>query len=58
MTDLTITARNEYNKDTVKFTYTNCFITRLEGINYDNRNPEIIDSKFEFAFSQFDMEKL
>ncbi|MCZ2339254.1 MAG: hypothetical protein LC127_13900 [Chitinophagales bacterium] len=58
MTDLNIISRNEYNKDIVKFTYTNSFITRLEGIDYDHRNPEIIDSKFEFAFSQFYMEKL
>lgn len=58
MTDLNIFARDEYNKNVAKFTYTNAFITRLEGIEYSNQNPEQIESKFEFAFSQLHMELL
>lgn len=58
MTDLTLFARDEYNKNIAKFTYSNCFITRLEGIEYSNQNPEQIESKFEFAFGQLYMELL
>jgi hypothetical protein len=58
MADLSVIARDEYNKDVAKFTYTSCFITRLEGIEYNNQNPEQIESKFEFAFSQLHMELL
>jgi len=58
MTDLSVFAKDEYNKNIAKFVYTNCFITRLEGIEYNNQNPEQIESKFEFAFGQLDMKLL
>lgn len=58
MTDLTVFGKDEYDKDVVKFTYTNSFITRLEGIEYSNQNPDQIESKFEFAFGQFYMDLL
>ena len=57
-TDLSVFAKDEYNKEVAKFTYSNCFITRLEGIEYNNQNPEQIESKFEFAFGQLTMELL
>lgn len=58
MAELSIFAKDEYERDIAKFTYTNCFITRLEGIEYSHQNPEQIESKFEFAFSQLEMELL
>ncbi len=57
-TDLSVIAKDEYNKDVARFDYSNCFITRLEGIEYNNQNPEQIESKFEFAFGQLTMELL
>ena len=56
MTDITVIGKDEYDKDVVKFKYNHAFITRLDGFEYNNQNPEQIESKFEFAFGQFDME--
>jgi hypothetical protein len=58
MTDLTIYVRDEYNKNIAKFIYTKAFITALEGINYDYKDTDQIQSKFEFAYGQFTMELL
>jgi len=58
MVDLTIYAKDEYDKNIAKFTYTKAFITRLEGIDYNHQDADQIESSFEFAFSQFEMELL
>lgn len=56
MTDLVVYGKDEYEKNIVKFTYRKAFITRLENFTYDNQDTEKIESSFEFAFSQFEME--
>jgi len=45
---------NEYNQKTIEFIYYNAFITNLGGINYNYRDPEILESTVEFQYSQID----
>lgn len=57
-TIITIYALNEYNERTTAFHYYNCFITRLAEIQYNYRDPEEIESAFDFEFNQMDIELL
>ena len=43
---------NEYNKNTVEFTYTNAFPVSLGDISYNYRDSSEIDCAFTFSFSQ------
>lgn len=54
-TNFSILGLNEYNQTTVEFIYYNAFITSLGSINYNYRDPEIIESSAEFQFSQLDV---
>jgi hypothetical protein len=54
-TTLSILGLNEYNEPSVEFVYTNAFITNLGSINYNYRDPEIIESSAEFQFGQLDI---
>ncbi len=51
-TDITLYAKDEFDKNKVKFTYTKAFPVSLGGIDFNYRNPGEIESTFEFAFSQ------
>lgn len=57
-TDITLYAKDEFDKNMVKFVYTNAFPTSLGGINFNYRNTEEIETTFEFAFSQLKVELL
>lgn len=58
MADFTIYGLDEYNKKIVKFQYTKAFPIKLNGINYNYRNAEELESAFTFAYSQFYAELL
>ena len=55
-TIITIYGLNEYNERTIAFHYYNCFITHLAEIQYNYRDPEEIESSFDFEFNQMDIE--
>lgn len=52
-TDIVVYAKDEFDKNVMKFTYTKAFPVGLGGINYSYRDGEEIESSFTFAFSQF-----
>lgn len=56
--DLTIYAKDEFDKNKVKFTYTDAFPVSLGQINYNYRTGSEIETTFEFAFSQMLVELL
>ena len=51
-TDITLFALDEFDKNKVKFIYTDAFPVSLGGINFNYRQPGEIETTFEFAFSQ------
>jgi len=51
-TDITLYALDEFDKNKVKFVYTNAFPVDLGGINFNYRESGEIETTFEFAFSQ------
>jgi hypothetical protein len=55
-TNLTLYALDEFDKNKVKFTYTNAFPVSLGAINFNYRTAGEIETSFEFAFSQLDVE--
>jgi hypothetical protein len=52
-TDIVVYAKDEFDKNVMKFTYTKAFPVSLGGINYSYRDSDEIESSFTFAFSQF-----
>jgi hypothetical protein len=56
--NLSLIGLNEYNQSSIEFIYYNAFITTLGGINYNYRDPEILESAVEFQYSQFDIKLL
>lgn len=52
-TDFTIFAKDEFDQNVVKFTYTKAFPVSLGSIDYNYRESGEIETTFEFAFSQF-----
>lgn len=52
-TDFTIYAKDEFDQNVVKFTYTKAFPVALGNIDYNYREPGEIETSFTFAFSQF-----
>lgn len=56
--DITLYAKDEYDKNVVKFVYTNAFPVNLGGINFNYRTEGEIETTFEFAFSQLLVELL
>jgi len=50
--DFSLYAKNEFDQDIVKFTYTNAFPVSLGKIDFNYRDPGEIETSFEFAFSQ------
>lgn len=53
VSDFHLIARDEYNNPKIRFDYTECFITTLGGIDYNQRDPNEIECSFEFSFNQF-----
>lgn len=53
--NFSILSKNEYNQTIIEFQYKNAFITGLGSINYNYKDPEIIESSVQFQFSQFDV---
>ena len=51
-TDITLYALDEFDKNKVKFVYTNAFPVNLGGIDFNYRQAGEIETTFEFAFSQ------
>ena len=51
-TDFTMYGLNEFNKNTVQFTYTKAFPVTLGQISYDHRDPGEMECEFTFSFSQ------
>jgi hypothetical protein len=51
-TDITIVGKDEFNNDVIKWIYKSAFPTTLDGINYNHRQSEEIESSFTFAFSE------
>lgn len=58
MTDMTLYAKDEFDKNKVKFTYKNAFPVSLGQIDYNYRTEDEIETSFEFAFSQLLVELL
>lgn len=52
-TDFTVYAKDEFDQNIVKFTYTKAFPVKLGSIDYSYRDETEIETTFEFAFSQF-----
>jgi hypothetical protein len=50
--DITLYAKDEFDKNTVKFQYTKAFPVSLGSIDYNYRTEGEIETTFEFAFSQ------
>jgi len=51
-TNFSLYGLNEYNKNSVEFTYTNAFPVSLGNIDYSYRDSSEIDCSFTFSFSQ------
>lgn len=51
--DYTIYGMDEFDKPTIKYTYTKAFPTFLGSIDYNYRSATEIETTFSFAFSQF-----
>ena len=52
--DFHLFARDEYHNPKLRFDYTDCFITGLGEIDYNQREENEIEGSFEFSFNQFD----
>jgi len=55
-TDFTVYAKDEFDQNIVKFTYTKAFPVSLGDITYNYREENEIETTFEFAFSQFSVD--
>ena len=51
-TDITLYAKDEFDKEIVKFTYKKAFPVSLGAINWNYRTDAEVETTFEFAFSQ------
>jgi hypothetical protein len=57
-TNISVIGLNEYNQRTIEFVYKSSFITGLGSINYNYREPDLIESTVDFQFSQLDVKLL
>lgn len=55
-TNITIYGRDEYNKNVIKFDFFHCFPVSLGGVNYSDRDPNQMESSFQYAYHQFKAE--
>lgn len=51
--NFTIYGMDEYNNNVIKFDYEGCFPVSVTSPKYSDRNPEQLESRFEFAFTFF-----
>lgn len=58
MTDISIYGLDEYGKRTVRFDYIRSFPIGLEGVNYNDRDPNEMECGFQFAYHQLKMSLL
>lgn len=58
MSKITVYGLDEYNNKKIQWNYSKAFITKLDGINYSYKDPELIESSFTFSFSQLFAELL
>jgi hypothetical protein len=56
--DLSIYGKDEFDNNVIRFTYTKAFPVSLDGIEYNYRESNEVESNFTFAFSQFFAELL
>lgn len=52
-TTFTLYAKDEFDKNVMKFTFTKVFPTLVSGINFSDRTADDIESTFTFEYSQF-----
>jgi hypothetical protein len=57
-TTISIYGKDEYNKNVIKFNFYHCFPVLLGGINYSDRDAGEMESSFQYAYHQFDVELL
>ncbi len=57
-TNITVYGLDEYNEKKIQWNFYKSFITSLNGITYNYRDPELIESSFTFSFSQLTAELL
>jgi len=57
-TKISVYGLDEYNEKKIQWTYSKAFITKLDGISYSYKDPELIESSFTFSFSQLAVELL
>lgn len=55
-TNISISALNEYNDPIITWVFTKAFPTILGGIEYNDRDPDEIESSFTFVYSQIHVE--
>ena len=55
---ITVYGLDEYNNKKIQWSYSKAFITKLNGITYNYRDAEQMESSFTFAFSQLNAELL
>lgn len=53
-TDLSIVARDEFNKEVIQWIYKSAFPISLGEIDYDHRKPDEIETSFEFVFRKIE----
>lgn len=57
-TDITLYGKDEYDNNVIKFLYKNAFPVSLGNIDFNYRTATQIDTTFEFAFSQLNVDLL
>jgi hypothetical protein len=53
-TTVSIFGLDEYNNRVIEFKYHHAFPVKLGGINYSDRDPNEIESSFEYSYHQFE----
>lgn len=53
-TTITIYGRDEYNNNVIKFNFYHCFPVNLGGISYSDRNPNEMESSFQYGYNKFE----
>jgi hypothetical protein len=57
-TTITVYGKDEFNKNVIRFNFYNCFPINLGGIGYSDRNPNEMESSFQYAYHQFEAKLL
>lgn len=54
-TTFNVFGKDEFNNDVIKFEYFNAFPTQLGGINYSYQGSDLINSSFQFVYSNINV---